>query len=537
MAYLLFPWRHHMLTNFQMQELTLLTEQSPSELKDVNWNPLKLNEKIDKIIWVITSSNHSFTRRNPLPSSRREAMIEDFSRHLWAESFVFHIDDIGVTDRFADYVIKKVEVDSQGKIVLTPENTVVGCSTPGVISMYEKLWFQIAPFELEDRPKSIFKEKLPWDIVEEIIKSKHDWKDWRTNPEYLKKASRASRKIYSKYWYWDVIADIFDDPLLGSDGDITDTRDYNTYVRAFDDGAQRKYEMIKNIVKPGRIVDIGCCTWALIGELTRDPSFRESDFYGIEVARVLYSECLHRKENWYFANDNVFFYQRNVAKWSIFPSNSIDTFTTFSLTHEVESYQWRETLLKFTKLIHEQLKYSWKWINVDVVWPENWDKEIYLWLNKEDGSNIWWDKQFIWEDRKDMRDYLDSLSTYARFLRFARDFRHEEWDQISFKEEKIGEENYVVTSLSAACEYLSKKDYTDNWDSEMHERFTFFSFSDWKEMLESNWFKVTKESYAFANPWIIENRYDWKMKIFEKKWDILSAIEPPVTNMVMVAEK
>ncbi|HBY74688.1 TPA: hypothetical protein DEG21_02180 [Patescibacteria group bacterium] len=53
--------------------------------------------------------------------------------------------------------------------------------------------------------------------------------------------------------------------------------------------------MIKNIVKPGRIVDIGCCTGSLIRELTLDERFRESDFYGIEVARKLYNECLHRK--------------------------------------------------------------------------------------------------------------------------------------------------------------------------------------------------------------------------------------------------
>ena len=56
--------------------------------------------------------------------------------------------------------------------------------------------------------------------------------------------------MYNKYDFGGLIQELFDDPLLGRDGDITETRDYNTYVRAFDDGAKRKYEIIKNITKP-----------------------------------------------------------------------------------------------------------------------------------------------------------------------------------------------------------------------------------------------------------------------------------------------
>jgi hypothetical protein len=149
MAYLLFPWRHHILTNFQMQEMSLITEWDISGLLDVHGSPIRLGEPIDKIIWVITSANHSNTRRNPLSGYRREAMIEDFSRHLVAKSFIYHIDDIWVSQRFPHYVINKIEVDSGGKHRLTPENTVLGCSTPEVIDMYVKLWFQTLPFELE----------------------------------------------------------------------------------------------------------------------------------------------------------------------------------------------------------------------------------------------------------------------------------------------------------------------------------------------------------------------------------------------------
>lgn len=64
--------------------------------------------------------------------------------------------------------------------------------------MYEKLGFSIAPFELQDKKTQSFKSELPWDLVETIVDS---GKNWKTNPKYLTKVSRASKKIYNKYSY------------------------------------------------------------------------------------------------------------------------------------------------------------------------------------------------------------------------------------------------------------------------------------------------------------------------------------------------
>ncbi|MCK9272437.1 transferase [Candidatus Gracilibacteria bacterium] len=537
MAYLLFPGRHHLLTNFQLQELNFITQGDISTFKDVHGKNIKIKEPIDTIIWVITSANHSNTRRNPIPGYRREAMIEDFGRDIDAKSFVYHIDDIGVSPRFAHYVISKIEVDSNGKHILTPENTILGCSTPEVIDMYEKLGFQTLPFELENIEKRTFKAELPWDMVENIIDCNKKGTNRQKDTKYLQKVSRASRKMYEKYDFGDLIINLHNDPLLGNDGDITETRDYNTYVRAFDNGAKRKYEIIKNTVKPGRIVDIGCCTGSLIRELTLDERFRESDFYGIEVARKLYNECLHRKAQGHFANENVFFYQRNVATSNIFPSNNIDTFTTFSLTHEIMSYQKEKTLTNFISLIYDQLKFGGRWINVDVVGPENKDEIVYMKLNTSDGINENYDRIFDKNEQDKFREYLDSLSTYSRFLRFAQDFRFEENELIKYKIEDIEGSKYIKLKMQDACEFLSKKDYTDNWYSEMHETFCFWSFSDWQKTLKKHNFKILKESHDFTNPWIVENRFEGKVEFFKKNGNKLESLDYPVTNMVIVVEK
>jgi hypothetical protein len=537
MTCLLFPGRHHLLTTFQLQYLTLVTGADPAALRDVNGALLGLKSPIDLIAWAVTSANHSNTRRNPLPAHRREAAIEDFAAQLDAASHVYLIDDLGATPRFAEYTLKKIEVDSQGALRLTPENAVVACSTPEVLEMYERLGFRILPVELLDPAARRFAAETPWQLLEAIFADGQAGQDWRRHEAFLTKVARATRRLYLKYNYGDLIAGLYRQPFLSEDGDLTRTRDYNTYVRSFDQGAERKYALIKDVVVPGRIVDIGCCTGALLQQLTRDERFRESDFYGVEIAQRLFQECLHRKEQGAFANDNVFFYQRNAVAGPIFPPNSINTFTTFALTHELESYQGRTALEQFLSLLYGQLAWKGRWINVDVVGPEDKDEVVYLWLNREDGRADDPREEFSSPDRQKCNDYLKGLSTFGRFQRFCRDYRSQVGYRVEWEAETVAGEPLIRMRLQDACEFMSKKDYTDNWQSEMCETFCFWSFCDWTRAMERAGYAVHPASHAFTNPWIVENRYRGKVKLFRKVQGILEPRDYPVTNMVIIAEK
>lgn len=536
MTALLFPGRHHLLTNFQLEYLTLATKGNPRELIDVDGKPLDLQEPIDAVIWGVTSANHSNTRRNPLPAHRREAAIEELADLLDVPSFVFMIDDVGSTPRFAEYVLKKIEVDSRRRFELTPQNCVVACSTPAVIEQYERLGFRILPVELVDRKTVALSHSTPWQLLERLVEVGLAGRDWRTDPELVSKVARATRRMYEKYHYGDLIIDLHRRPLLTDDGDLTETRDYNTYVRAFDNGAARKCELVRDLVQPGRIVDIGCCTGALIAELTREDRLRESDFYGIEVARALYVECLHRKEQKVFANDNVFFYQCDFAAAPVFADHSVNTFLTFSLTHEVESYSGREALLRFIGLLQRQLAPGGRWINVDVIGPEQKDELVWMRLDRTDGRNDDWDREFPPREREAFRTYLNGLSTAARFRRFARDFRRAEGYCMSFSIEPIGEWDFAHLRLADACEFLSKKDYTDNWQSEMHETFCHWSFADWQEAVTRAGLKVLPGSRAFTNPWLVENRYRGKAELLDRIGAEWKPRPYEVTNMVLAVQ-
>jgi hypothetical protein len=55
-------------------------------------------------------------------------------------------------------------------------------------------------------------------------------------------------------------------------------------------------------------------------------------------------------------------------------------------------------------------------------------------------------------------------------------------------------------------EYLTHKDYPDNWLSEAHEQFCGLEFADWKALLADVGFEVDPASRAWRNDWIVEHR-------------------------------
>lgn len=528
--YLLFPGRHQLLTTFQFSYLHSIISNGLRDCRDINGNPLGISQKVEAIIFAVTSANHSNTRRNPLPFYLRSLAIHEFSRELFVPSYIYGIDDVGNLPNFASYTLKRVKHESEGLFDLKPDNTVVICSTP-VLTMYEQLGFRILPAELEDRISWKYNTRLPWDLVESIANTN----DWDTNDEIVRDIHPASREFYQKYRLDDKIKLLFKDSMISDDGDITTTRDYNSYVRQMDEIAELKYTETFPFIRPGRIGDIGCAVGSWIKLACRDERFRESDFYGIEVARHLFDICNQRKHNNEFANPFVFFSQRNAVTGLVFEASSMNTIHTSSLTHEIESYGSRSELLQFIRNRYSELASGGIWINRDVVGPEQKDRMVLMKLNMSDGRNDDYDKSF--KTREDLRDYLKGLSTYGRFLRFAIDFRKKEGYSVRFNEVTLVDQTYISISLKDACEFMSRKDYIDNWQSEMHETFCFWDFKEWTDVLEKTGFRILPDSHPYTNEWIVKNRLKGKVDLFEQVSDGVVELPYPVTNMILIAGK
>ena len=494
--YLLFPGRHHLLTRFQAAYLRELAADGA------------------RTVWAVTSANHSNTRRNPIAYHRREAAIERFSVLEGLPSLVVPVFDTAPTDRFADVTVKNVEA-SLG-LSLDPDNTVVACSTPEVAELYEKLGFRIAGVEADRDPQP----ERPWDVLLRLAAGDPAWREL---------AHPATLDVFDRYGLADLVRTVVNDPVVGDEGGLTTTRDYRTYAEAFEEAAARKWDLVREHVRPGRIVDIGCGAGAVLALADREPALRESDLIGVEVARPLYEECVHRKAQGGFTNPNVFFYCRNVLGGAVLPARSVDTTLTFALTHEIWSYGNRlDSVRRFAEAIYQHTVPGGVWINSDVCGPDEPDRTVLLRLSTSDGANPAAARTDLGRlDREEVSRYVGGLSTRARLDQFAVDFR------FPLPYEAVDEDS-VRIRLADAMDFLTRKDYVDSWLSEAHEQFCGLSYGDWAALLREVGFELAQPSHAWSNRWIVDNRLSPVAQLSTVDGEPLTW---PVTHVLLVARR
>ena len=495
MVTILFPGRHHLLTKFQHDYLEKIV------IEGIN------GKKVDRIIFAVTSSDHANTRRNPVPLYLRVLAIEKFSRGLPCEIKIYPIPDVSQTNKFAEYLIHQIEY--QGGEKINPKNTVLACSTPSVISLFKKLNFENLPVELISEKPERYSHLRPYEVVELLVRS---GKNWKSDEKWKKYACFATQEVYLEYNLGDSIIELFSDSLINEDADITETRDYNNYAKGMDQNIEFKFNDIHPFVVPGKIVDAGCGTGSLIWHLAK--KFEESDIIGIEATRKFYEFCKLQQ----YPNPFVFFYRRNVL-YQNFKENTINTFIYSSILHEIYSYINEKSLKKILENTYKQLAFRGRVIIRDVVGPENGKKKILMELNSHDGKN---------------QGEIKFLSTYSKFYRFAKDFIPR---KIKFREKKIDGKNFIELSLQDAYEFMSKMNYVDNWQSEMHEEFGFWDFNKWKEELKKAGFEIVEGSRTFKSDYIIKNMYSGKVSLYQKKGKEIVELEYPPTNMILVGEK
>ncbi|ADB29631.1 hypothetical protein Kfla_0509 [Kribbella flavida DSM 17836] len=467
--YLLFPGRHHVLTRFQAEYLTATAGDRT-------------------VVWAVTSANHHTTKRNPVPYHRREAAIERFSVATGLRSLVVGVTDTPPTDDFAEVTVKAIEAGTDDQVRLDPGNTVVACSTPEVAKLYERLGYQVIGVEPPDRAR-------PWDVLLMIAAGNEQWREL---------AHPATVDVFDRYHLDAHVRRCVNDPVVGDDGGLTTTRDYKTYADAFETAADRKWAQIKDFVRPGRILDIGCATGATLQLVDADPRFHESDLIGVEVARHLYAECVHKKEQGLFGNPNVYFYQRNMLGSAVFPPRSIDSTLTLALTHEIWSYadgSRPATVQRFVNGLFAHTAPDGVWINSDVCGPAEPDRMVLLELDDSDGANPA-DVADL-ESLADPAAYVGGLSTRARFFQFAHDFRRNANVAFQYAE---GPGGRLSLRLADAMDFLTRKDYVDNWLSETHEQFCGLNFAQWAAVAQTAGFVVDPASTAWRNDWVISNR-------------------------------
>jgi SAM-dependent methyltransferase len=265
---------------------------------------------------------------------------------------------------------------------------------------------------------------------------------------------------------------------MTSDGELSTGRDFRVYKAGMDASLAVKIEDLGPHVLPGTIIDKGCGTGKFLLYLSeRLPGSR---LFGMDLSR----ELLRTAESQPYPNANVTILKSDIAD-RYFPAGSVDTVIFSSVIHEIYSYSGydRGRVRQALRNTRTELRPGGRVLIRDGVRPK--------------GGMTW------------MRG---DAETEARFRRFARDFKHRAG--VTFTEQALQSRTWFLLSLHDANEFLSKKDYLENWAVEVNEEFGVFTLEEWhRELMALGFGLVVARSYV--NPWILEHRYRGKVWLHE----------------------
>src|SRR5262249_26551921 len=144
---------------------------------------------------------------------------------------VFGIPHHRPTPRFAELTVKEIREQSGGALDLNPANTRVLCSTPSQIEQYAALGFPILPAEaVRKDDRWVVEQTPPIDLVRPIgaqgmAALEEEWVRWKLHPASLSVLKDFPEVVRT-------LQDLYGEPLLGDEGSITESRDYDSYVRS-----------------------------------------------------------------------------------------------------------------------------------------------------------------------------------------------------------------------------------------------------------------------------------------------------------------
>jgi hypothetical protein len=129
------------------------------------------------------------------------------------------------------------------------------------------------------------------------------------------------------------------------------------------------------------------------------------------------------------------------------------------------------------------------------------------------------------------------LSTAALFEVFAREWRSSVNPRgpVPFELLRSPRDGFVrfKLTLRAAAEFVLRKDYRADWDTEVLEEYTYFSQAEFEAAFRARGLRVVT-SRPLWNPWIVQKRFEHKFYLSDLNDH---ALPFPPTNYLIVGEK
>ncbi len=283
--------------------------------------------------------------------------------------------------------------------------------------------------------------------------------------------------------------------------ELASGRKFRVYGRLMDAATKQKLKDILPWIKPGTIVDVGPGTGSILKAISE--KFPSSSFIGVDVSRH-FTGLVSRK----FRGDPRFrMIGADIVKRPL-ARNSADTMIFSAVLHEIYSYNHYSVraVAKALRNAYNSLKPGGRLIIRDGTRPPR---------------------------RTTLLELSDPLAR-KMFGKFVKEFKQGAGAVV--KEVILNGKSFYRMSLATAYEFLSKKDYLENWELEINEEFGYLTLPAYKNILRKIGFKIVSAT-NYKNPWIINNRWKGKAALFAGKNGRLKKIEYPDTNLVIAAEK
>lgn len=433
-----------------------------------------------RTFFVITGADQAGTKRYPLSADERAEILKLLAPRLCRNWEIYRVTDVPDGSKWVEHVQASIATESKGRQRIDPGTTVVVSGNAEVLQAFEAALYTAI--------RQDFAGATPSDLIGAMVSGR----SWRAL------ANDITTKIYESRAIEDRIRKIYSDIQLTDDGELTPARDFAVYVRGMDASLAQKVADLSPHVRPGRILDKGCGSGALLAELSKQ--FPTSQFFGMELSR----ELLRLADGRHYPNQNVTIVKGNAIQPHF--SGTLDTVIFSSVVHEIYSYANydRDVVRMALANTRVELRRGGALLIRDGVRPP---------------------PQRVW-----MR--CDG-TTEARFRRFAKEFKDK---GIKFEEREYLKRLYFLLPSHEANEFISKKDYAENWTAEVREEFGVWTLEEWRKELESAGYKVV-QAKSYLNPWIAENRYKNKVWIYKDAITVPGDEIPWFdTTMVLVAE-
>ena len=265
----------------------------------------------------------------------------------------------------------------------------------------------------------------------------------------------------------------------------------------------------------GRIADMGSGS----GRGTFDLA---SLYDSLELIGVDINPISVERANDKFKRPNLSYTVGDISQM-VFPANSLDGILNSSVLHHVTSFNNFDVARVLKTLDHQvaQLKMGGVIIIRDFVIPDG-PEHVFLDLPFTDGNESGSKRE---------------LSTAALFEVFVQEWRSSVNPEGPVPCGRVdspreGFVRYELT-LRAAAEFVLRKDYRADWDTEVLEEYTYISQSQFEAAFRERGLRIVT-SRPLWNPWIVQNRFEEKFYLSDRDERPLPF---PPTNYLIVGEK